>query len=109
MDLSPPRAVREKVSHLSEGLSSYVIVYEREFSPEEIARFRALPADVEPQPARFAVDGRLVRFECLAEEEARWRLALEIFLVKAFRPSRPTRSTSDTDVRRRMGLRPLQR
>lgn len=102
----PPEIVRERISRLGADRLSCALIFAREFSPEEIDRFRALRSDVHPLPSDFEMEGRVLRYECLEFDEARWRLAAEIFLVKAFRASR---RTGDTDIRRRMGLPPLSR
>jgi hypothetical protein len=107
--LRPPEVVRERVSRLTGDRLACALIFEREFSPEEIARFQSLRADVHPVPADFELQGRVLRYECLESDEARWRLAAEIFLVKTFRaPPAPERPRT-TDARVRMGLRPLQR
>ncbi len=84
------------------------LVFDREFSAEEVSRFYAVASDPPPSPADFEVEGRVIRYDCPEEDEARWRLAAEIFLVKSFRAA-PRRLPLDADVRRRFGLRPLQR
>ena len=85
---------------------SCAVVFDREFSPEEVARFRRLVPEREPLPSRFAFEGRVVRYDCSEEEEALWRLGLEILLVKAFRESRPGRGAGG-GIRDAMGLRRL--
>lgn len=104
----PPEVVRERVSRVVGDRLSCALIFEREFTPEEIARFRALPAYETPAPADFEIGGRVLRYECLEADEARWRLAAQIFLVKSFRAATPRLHTS-SDVRRRMGLTPLPR
>ena len=103
-----PEIVREKTSRLTGGRLSCTLILERELTAEEIRRFHALPSDDTPRAVDFLVEGRLIRYDCLAEDEAKWRLAAQIFLVKSFRgvPA-PRRST--VDVRRRMGLPSLHR
>src|SRR6266550_8740670 len=96
----PPEVVRERVSRLGGERLSCALIFEREFSPEETARFYAVPADGLPAPANFEVESRVIRYDCPEDDEARWRLAAVIFLVKAFRQAPPRRQTS-TDVRRR--------
>ena len=107
-----PQAIRERTSRLTGGRLSCAVVFDRDFSPEAVERFHRLPSEGEPVPSRFSFDGRVVRYDCAEEEEALWRLALEIFLVKTFRdlpPSEPGRSARRTDgeIRTRMGLRKL--
>jgi hypothetical protein len=104
----PPEVVRERVSRLGGERLSCALIFEREFSPEEIARFYGVQAEGSPAPADFEIESRVIRYDCPEADEARWRLAAEIFLVKAFREAPPRRQTS-TDVRRRMGLHSLYR
>lgn len=102
----PPEAVRERVDRLTGGRIACAVIFDREFTAEELRRFLALTSAGEPAPERFRLDGRVVRYECRADEEARWRLALEILVVKAHRESAPRRLT---DARTRLGLRPIPR
>lgn len=103
----PPEAVRERVDRLGGGRLSCAVIFDREFTPEEVRRFLAFRGEGEPGPARFRFEGRVVRYDCPEEEEARWRLALEILLVKSLRERRDSRPTGD--LRTRMGLRPIPR
>jgi len=97
----PPGVVRERISRLREGCLSCTIVFEREFSIEEIARFRAVVPEQEPAPSRFLFEGRTAGYDCPEGEEALWRLALEIYLVKSFRPPGRRRASTTEDVRLR--------
>jgi hypothetical protein len=67
------------------GVASCAIILARELSREEIARFYLVESSGRPAAMDFEVAGRVVAWECRREDEARWRLALEIFLVKSFR------------------------
>jgi hypothetical protein len=80
-----PEVVREKVSRLAGGRFSCALIFDREFSPEEIARFRSSGSEGSPAASDFEISGRVIRYDCPESEEARWRLAVEIFLVRAFR------------------------
>lgn len=102
----PPEAVRERVDRLSGGRLACAVIFDREFSAEEVRRFLALTSAGEAAVAHFRLDGRVVRYECRADEEARWRLALEILVVKAHRESVARRLP---DARTRLGLRPIPR
>ena len=104
----PPQVLREKASRLTGGRLACVLILDRELSGEALARFYSVPSDGNPSAADFQISGRVVSYECAADDEARWRLAAEIFLVKSHRASQSPRSTSD-DTRKRFGLRPLQR
>jgi hypothetical protein len=104
----PPEVVRERVSRVAGNRLSCALIFEREFTPEEVARFRTLPGGTTPLPREFELEGRVLRYECLDADEAQWRLAAQIYLVKSFRAAPPRRSTA-TDLRRRMGLAPIPR
>jgi hypothetical protein len=104
----PPQVLREKASRLTGGRLACVLILDRELTGEALVRFYSVPSDGTPAPVDFHVSGRVVSYECPTADEARWRLAAEIFLVKSFRASLPSRSTSD-DARKKFGLRPLQR
>ena len=109
MELSRrPEVVREKISRSGEGRLSCVLIFDREFQREEVVRFYALLSDAPPAPMDFEIGGRIMRYDCTEADEARWRLAAEIFLVKSFR-SAPKRRPSDSDSRLKLGLRPLHR
>jgi hypothetical protein len=88
----PPEVVREKVSRVREGRFACALIFDREFSAEEIARFRTLRSEEAPGPGDFEISGRVIRYDCPEAEEARWRLAAEILLVRSFReaPGRPS-------------------
>jgi hypothetical protein len=100
-----PEVVREKVSRVRDGRFACALIFDREFSPEEIARFRSLRSEEQPTASDFEISGRVIRYDCPEAEEARWRLAAEIFMVRAFRdaPSRPSPHATDG---RRAGPRP---
>lgn len=103
----PPEVVREKTSRVADGHVSCALVFNREFSQKEIERFLAQPAPQgRPGPRDFLFDGRIVRYDCPEEEEAKWRLAFQILFVKAFR-SVKRETFSDSGIRARAGLRRL--
>jgi hypothetical protein len=101
--------VRQKTGRLSDERVACTLVLDREFTPDEISRFYRQPCHERPGPLEFFMEGRVVRYECDRQDEARWRLAFEILLVKAFRESAPARSTGDrtTGIRARAGFRKL--
>lgn len=103
----PPEALRERVDRLAGGRLACAVIFDREFTAEELRRFLALTSAGEPAPARFRLEGRIARYECPEAEEARWRLALEILVVKAHRAS--ARSRRAGDARTRLGLPPIPR
>jgi len=93
----PPEVVRERSDGVAGGLVSCAVIFDRELTRDEIAGFYMVESDSRPAPMDFELAGRVIAWECRREEEARWRLALEIFLVKSFRgdaekrrPSRPS-------------------
>jgi hypothetical protein len=102
-----PEVVREKISRSGPGRLSCALIFDREFQREEVLRFYALRSDAPPAPTDFEIGGRVMRYDCAEADEARWRLAAEIFLVKSSRPA-PKR-TPDSDARLKLGLRPLHR
>ena len=102
-----PQAVRERVDRLGGGRLACAVIFDREFTPEEVRRFLNFRGESELGPAHYRLEGRIVRYECPEAEEARWRLALEILLVKALREKRDSRPTGD--LRARLGLRPIPR
>ena len=113
---SPPEVVREKVNRLTGGRLASVLILDREPTADEISRFFRLHADDRPVPTDFQISGRLVTYECAEADEAKWRLAAEIFLVKCHRtpaaiarPADAPRATGARDTRSRFGLRPLHR
>jgi hypothetical protein len=95
------------VDRLTGGRLACAVIFDREFTPEEVRRFLDLTSAGEPSLARFRLEGRVVRYECSQEEEARWRLALEILVVKSHRQSSSSRRVPD--ARTRLGLRPIPR
>ncbi len=103
-----PEVVRERVSRLGAGRLSCALIFDRELDREEIQRFYAQEHDATPRPVDFELAGRVLRYECDEADESRWRLAAEIFLVKAFRAG-TKRRTTETDARIRRGMRPLHR
>jgi hypothetical protein len=103
-----PEVVRERVSRLGAGRLSCALIFDRELDREEIQRFYAQEHDATPLPVDFELAGRVLRYECDEADESRWRLAAEIFLVKAFREG-PKRRTTETDARLKRGMRPLHR
>jgi len=108
--MNPVQVVREKTSRLTHGRIACALVLNRDLTPDELSRFLGLPADEEPLPPRFAFEERVVRYECDQTDEAKWRLAFEIFLAKTFTPvasgtAPPPRPTGQT--RTRVGLRKL--
>jgi hypothetical protein len=95
------------VDRLGGGRLACAVIFDREFIPEELHRLLALITAGEYAPFRFRLEGRVVRYECPEAEEARWRLALEILVVKSHAGSaRPRRAG---DARTRLGLRPIPR
>jgi hypothetical protein len=104
----PPEVVREKISHVGGGRVSCALIFGREFSSEEVSRFYAMRGEETPAATDFEIGGRVIRYDCEETDEAKWRLAVEIFLVKSFRAA-PKRRSTESDVRGRLGLRPLQR
>jgi hypothetical protein len=105
---APPEIVREKTSRLTGGRLSCTLILERELTGDEIRRFYSLASDDSPRPGDYQLQGRILRYDCALDEEAKWRLSAQIYLVKAFRVESPARRTT-TDVRRRLGLPTLYR
>jgi hypothetical protein len=106
-EVGAPEIVREKSSRLTGGRLSCTLILERELTADEIRRFYAVLSDDSPRATDFQLEGRLLRYDCTADDEAKWRLAAQIFLVKSFRAATARRTT--TDVRRSMGLPSLHR
>ena len=111
MSTRPLEVQRQKNDRLGGGKVACAIVFDREFTPDEVQRFLLLPGD-NPNPLAFSFDGRVVRWICPEEDEPRWRLALEIFLVKTFRQTaeteiKPKPPGGSRDSRARFGLRKL--
>ena len=79
-----PEVVREKLSRLGDGRVAGTLIFDREFSGREVARFYALRSDGDLNPGDFQLAGRVLQYECPESDEPRWRLAAEIFLVKCF-------------------------
>jgi hypothetical protein len=104
----PPEVVRERVSRTAGGRLTCALIFDREFQRDEVTRFYALGSDDSPAPTDFEIIGRVMRYDCSEVDEARWRLAAEIFLVKSYRDL-PKRRSRETDTRMKLGLRPLQR
>ena len=75
------------------------------------SRFYAVRGGEEPPAATdFEVAGRVIRYDVAETDEPKWRLAVEIFLRQVVPRPRPSGgSRPRSDVRARMGLRPLQR
>jgi len=104
----PPVVVRERISRLTGSRIAIALVFDRDFTPEEQAAFSRLAHEGKPEPGDFEISGRMVRYECEAEEAERWRLAVEIYTVKACRPAEIHRSDRSSDgFRERAGLRKL--
>ncbi len=80
-----PEVVREKISHLGRGRVACALIFDREFSPGEVSRFYAMRTGGAPTAGDFELAGRVLGYECDEDDEARWRLAAEILLVKCFR------------------------
>ena|SRR5450755_3817226 len=101
-----PAVVRQKTARQSDRRVACSLVLDRMLSPEETARFYRQVGDGCPAPLDFVVEGRVVRYECERDDEARWRLAFEIYFVKTFRdaPSHPPR---ESGTRARAGFRKL--
>ena len=107
-EAGPPEIVREKTTRLTGGRLACTLILERELTAEEIRRFYTVSGEDAPRPVDFQLEGRVLRYDCSTEDEAKWRLSAQIYLVKSFRAASPARRTT-TDVRRRMGLPSLYR
>lgn len=106
-----PAVVRQKETRLTGGRVVCTLIFDRPLSSEELTRFYRQPANGRPIPLDFLIEGRNARFECEPAEEAKWRLAFEIYFVKAFRVESPRsgaeRPSRATGIRTRAGLRKL--
>ena len=104
----PPHVVREKTSRLTGTRIAVALVCDRDFTSEEMSRFFSMSSENEPRPEDFQIESRIIRYECEAEDEPRWRLAFEIFLAKSARPetvsSRTTGGIRDRARMRRLHL-----
>lgn len=109
--MKAPQVIRERSSRLAEARLACALVLDRELTADEVARFHGFSSDEEPRADRFHFQERVVRFECEAADEPKWRLAFEIFLAKTFPsppgPAPPTPPRPSTDTRSRAGLRKL--
>ena len=94
----PPEVVRERSDRLAGGLVSCAVIFDRELTRDEIAAFYMVESSARPAPMDFELAGRVIAWECRREDETRWRLALEIFLVKSFRGDREKRRPSKTSI-----------
>ena len=106
----PLEVQRQKNDRLGGGNVSCAIVFDREFTGEEMRRFYLLTSEDDPKPLAFTFDGRVVRYVCPEEDEPKWRLALEIYVVKTFRQTTEvpkTHPAGHRDTRTRMGMRKL--
>ena len=118
-----PAVVRSRETRLTGGRIVATLVFDRPLTPDELARFYRQPANGRPIPLDFFIDGKSARYECEPKDEPKWRLAFEIYLVKAFRVdkpratgstatgaaagSNPSKPTRDTGIRNRAGMRKL--
>ena len=106
-----PLEVRRQTSdRLAGGKLSCAVVFDREFTPEEMRRFYQLPTSDEPNPLAFTFEGRVVRYICPEIDEPKWRLALEIYMVKTFRQTTEVAKPhppGSRDTRTSLGLRKL--
>jgi hypothetical protein len=105
-NVSHPAVVRQKTARLTQGRVAITLVFDRDLSAEEMGRFYRQTASDRPAPLDYFIEGRLARYECEPEDEAKWRLAFEIYFVKAFREPNPEKPR-DTGIRARAGLRKL--
>ena len=110
MSLGRPLEVqRQKNDRLAGGKVACAIVFDREFTDEEKRRFFLIETAEPPSPLEFSFDGRVVRYHSPEEDEPKWRLALEIFLVKTFRQTTdvPKPKPGKRETRSKLGLRKL--
>lgn len=105
----PLEVQRQKNDRLAGGKVACAIVFDREFTDEEKKRFFLISAGEPPEPLEFSFDGRVVRYVSPEDDEPKWRLALEIFLVKTFRQTTdvPKPPSGKRDTRTKLGLRKL--
>jgi len=104
--VGPPVVVRQKITRLTEGRISTVLVLDRDLSTEELSAFYRQASIGRPAPLDYSIEGRVVRYECEAEEDSRWRVTFEVGLAKVCR-ARDDRRTRDSQTRTRMGYRKL--
>jgi hypothetical protein len=111
-----PAVIRARETRLTGGRIIATLVFDRALTPDELARFYRQPANGKPIPLDFFIEGKSARYECEPADEPKWRLAFEIYFVKAFRVDAPkppasggptTRPTRDTGIRNRAGMRKL--
>jgi len=95
----PPDVVREKTDDLGGGRVCCAVILDRELSRDEVARFYLVESVERPAAMDFDVAGRVIAWECRKDDEARWRLSLEILLVKSFR-QRPRDLTAPAGLER---------
>src|SRR5262249_37472674 len=102
-----PVVIREKISRLTGRRTATTLVLDRDFTFGERASFYRLPADGNPRPTDFEIEGRTVRYECDAENVEKWRRAFDICVANACGPSPPPAPRSTTGTRERWGFRKL--
>lgn len=111
VESASPAVVRTRETRLTGGRIVSSLVFDRALTPDELARFYRQPANGRPVPLDFFIEGKNARYECEPADEPKWRLAFEIYLVKAFRvdgsKARTTKSGRDTGIRNRAGMRKL--
>jgi hypothetical protein len=110
MSTDRPLEVRRQTNdRLAGGKVSCAVVFDHEFTTEDMRRFYCLPAEGDPNPIEFSFDGRVIRYVCPEEDEPKWRLALEIFIVKTFRQTSGAAKPAgkDRDTRSKLGLHKL--
>lgn len=105
----PLEVQRQKNDPLPGGKVACAIVFDREFTDQEKQRFFATQSAEPPSPSEFSFDGRVVRYVAPEEDDPKWRLALEIFLVKTFRQTTdlPKPKPGKRDTRAKLGMRKL--
>lgn len=107
LNTRPLEVQRQKSDRLAGGKVSCAIVFDREFTGEEMRRFYLLPVPEVPNPLEFTFGGRVVRYMCPEEDEPKWRLALEILMVKTFRQTTTVPKPGPRETRAKHGLRKL--